>query len=85
MAKSDPPKQSPGKRRESRIRRVLLYFAPLMMIALGAALALTQADESRGVYVDAVLGGLVFALAPIGAALVLTIVVRLLTWPFRRS
>ena len=84
MAKTDAPKQSPGKRRESRIRRILMYVAPLMMIAAGAALAMTQADESQGIYVDAVLGGLAFALAPIGVALVLTVVVRLVTWPFRR-
>ncbi len=81
-SKERASKTTPSRERAALIRRIILWFTPLMMVVMGAWLAMTSADNAAQ-YTDAVIGGLMFALAPIGAALILTVVVRLVTWPFR--
>ena len=69
---------------KTRWRTLVSLFAPVVLMAFfGAYVGLTAPQETKAAYVRTLMDGLLFAVAPIGAAVVLFALYRLVTWPFR--
>ncbi len=79
----NPTAKKSGQRRRRGLGPISLYLAPLLMGVFGAYLAITTTDAVREAYVRRLIGGLVFAVVPIAAAVILVVGLKLLRRLFR--
>ena len=71
------------KKRGRGLGGIRLFVAPLLMAVFGAYLAITTTGDAKDAYLERLVGGLVFAIIPIFAAIVLVVAFQLIRRLFR--